>query len=582
MLDLLPLSEILPDQCRITTALAREIRADRVAHMVVENSLIQRIVGTVDQFDDKVTRDYLGDDWNRYWALLQDSNALAELVSTTEPAIAKVSPVCLALVLGRERRTPYDVTPFARYTSHRLVNAVSGRGAATIVASWPPRHGKTTLISRRAAEWILINYPDKSVAICGYSDTFAAEHGRTARNDIQDSPATFGFGIAPDSSAASNWHTTLGGELWTAGTRGSATGRGADLLIIDDPVKDNQSAYSLTEREENWSWYTTTARTRLQQGGVTCCIQTRWHEEDLAGRIIANAAPGELEIITFPAICEDDTDEIGRRKGEALWPARYPVEALAKTRRDVGPESWMALYQASPLGASKVGRVYPAFDPKIHVTEVEFRRDMKVLVSFDWNVNPFCIVLAQSEDVTHWRNTTRQYILTVFDELAIPDTNTADAVDALGERLLKWAAGNKLQLVVTGDASGSRRQTSATNVGGDHQIVRDYFNRRTSLFRVTYDFAKSNTSVRESVLQVVAMMRTADGRIQFQIDPRCRETIEDLKTNRWKRDSNGNFLDTIDSSDPRRGHAGDALRYLVRSLRKGQNPYGEQPYALLR
>ncbi len=89
-------------------------------------------------------------------------------------------------------------------------------------------------------------------------------------------------------------------------------------------------------------------------------------------------------------------------------------------------------------------------------------------------------------------------------------------------------------------------------------------------------------SVRESVAQVNGLFRTADDLVRFQIDPRCRETIEDLKTNRWKRDSNGNFLDVIDSSDPKRGHAGDALRYLIRALKRGAVTYGEQPVSLPR
>lgn len=581
MLDTLPIAAAMPDQLRVTTELARELRASRVAHMAIENTLIYKLCQTSAQFEDKVTRTYLGSDWEEYVDLLRDDTRLVDLMRLAEPAIAKLSPITMALVLGKERRTPYDPTNYSRLISNQIVDAITGRGPSTVVVNVPPRHGKSLLVSRRTPAWILANYPYEFGGAVGYSDVFMSEFGRFVRNDILDSPGTFGFSIAPDAAAASAWQTTLRGGFWTAGIGGSVTGRGCVFCAVDDTIKSAADAYSMTEQEAIWSWYSTAVRTRLQQGGLLVLICTRWHEQDLAGRVIQAARPGEIAEIVLPAICETDDDPLGRRKGEALWPSKYPLEALERTKRDVGPEAWQALYMQSPLGASKIGRCY-RFEPDVHIVESVCDPSQRIYCAFDFNINPLCIVLAQVQEVTTWRDTSRQYIVNVFDELAIPDCNTTDGVHALGERLLKYARGQRLKITITGDASGARRQTSATNLGGDHQIIKDYFNAHTGQFLAKYSFEKSNMSVRESVAQVNGLFRTADDLVRFQIDPRCRETIEDLKTNRWKRDTNGNFLDTIDSSDPKRGHAGDALRYLIRALKRGAVQYGEQPVSMPR
>jgi len=580
MLDTLPLAETLPAPIRMRTELAREIRRDPVAHAIVENSLIHRITASGAAFDDKVTRDYLGGDWDRYVQILADDDALEGILRTAEPAIACVSPVTLALILGNARKLPYDPTPFARYTSNQIVNAATGRGPVTIVASWPPRHGKTTLISRRSSEWLLINYPNKSAAILGYNDSFASDHGKTARNDVEDSPEIFGFGIRADSSAAAAWHTTFDGGVWTAGVHGSATGKGADLLICDDTTKDWADANSLASRDETWSWYGTTARTRLQQGGITCLIHTRWHEDDLTGRVLRSTPANEIKEIRFPAICESESDEIGRKKGEALWPGKYDLEWLARARREGGEEAWFALYQQSPLGASSVGRAYPAFERDKHVKEVVFDASQRVYVSMDFNIDSMLLILGQVDELTSWRDNSRQFMLRIFDELCLPDRRTEEACDVLCERLRRWGRGNKLQVVITGDASARQRRTSMSDLGHDLNIIRNYFGSRPGLFSTTYDFSKSNESVRESVGNVQSMLKTADGRSHLIIDPRCVELIEDLRTNRWDRDARGNFLDVLDKKDPRRTHAGDAIRYLIRSLRKGMQGYGPQPVAI--
>jgi predicted phage terminase large subunit-like protein len=133
--------------------------------------------------------------------------------------------------------------------------------------------------------------------------------------------------------------------MWTSGAGGPMTGRSADLLIIDDPHKNFDDAHSPTKRRSIWNWYLSVARSRVQPGGAIIVVQTRWHEEDLAGMLLASDEPWEH--VRLPAIAEDD-DILGRAPGEALWPDRYDVDYYAATEATVGPYIWAGLYQQRP------------------------------------------------------------------------------------------------------------------------------------------------------------------------------------------------------------------------------------------
>jgi len=170
--------------------------------------------------------------------------------------------------------------------------------------------------------------------------------------------------VAQDSSAADHWELEdAGGQhgvMYTAGVGGAITGKGATGLIIDDPVKNMEDANSATMREKAWSWYTSTAYTRLEPDGWILVIQTRWHYDDLSGRILDRAseelADGERwHVLSLPAVAECNEEyEIGggepfkRSEGEPLWPSRFPPERLATIRSDVGSTVWTSLYQQRP------------------------------------------------------------------------------------------------------------------------------------------------------------------------------------------------------------------------------------------
>jgi predicted phage terminase large subunit-like protein len=167
---------------------------------------------------------------------------------------------------------------------------------------------------------------------------------------VEHGPGYFGIAVRRDSTAANRWGIEgHAGGMDTAGVGGAITGKGAHLLIIDDPVKNAEEANSETYRKKAWEWYASTAYTRLEPDGALILIQTRWHADDLAGRVLANAdETGERwDVVNLPAVADDD-DPLGRAPGEALWPERFDADDLAQIRATQGGYFFEALYQQRP------------------------------------------------------------------------------------------------------------------------------------------------------------------------------------------------------------------------------------------
>lgn len=230
----------------------------------------------------------------------------------------------------------------------------------------PPRHGKSELTSRRLPAYALGRDPDAEVIACSYSDDLAGKMNRDVQRII-DSPAyrnlfpeTRLYGRNIRSTAQGTWLrnsdlfevVSYRGAYRSAGVRGGITGMGAKLLIIDDPVKNREEADSPTVREALWEWYTSTFYSRRSADARILLTMTRWNEDDLAGRLLKlageNPKADQWHVLRFPAICDDTSKaDDPRQAGEALWPSRYSVEELDKTRANSEYE-WAALYQQNP------------------------------------------------------------------------------------------------------------------------------------------------------------------------------------------------------------------------------------------
>lgn len=223
----------------------------------------------------------------------------------------------------------------------------------------PPRHGKSQLASKLFPAWDLGHYQHHEIIACSYNVSLALEFSREVRGVLRtDRYATLfpQSKLDPEFQSAEAWKlqspTGVGsGGYVAAGIGGAINGKGAHILIVDDPIKNAEEAESVDLRQKIWNWYGSTAYTRLAPGGGVLIIQTWWHDDDLAGRLMAEmkADPeaDQFEIIKYPAVAEED--EEFRVKGEALHPDRYTLEALMKIKRTIGPRYWSALYQQDPV-----------------------------------------------------------------------------------------------------------------------------------------------------------------------------------------------------------------------------------------
>jgi hypothetical protein len=197
----------------------------------------------------------------------------------------------------------------------------------------------------------MAQHPDKSIIAASHTAELAERWGRRVRNLVAEHGSRLGYAIAADNQAAGRWANDKGGEYYAAGVGGSITGRRADLAVIDDPVRSREDAESETVREKVWDWYRADLITRLKPGAAVVLVQTRWHEDDLAGRILAAEGDkkdgGQWEVIRLPALAEL-LDPLGRAPGGALWPEWEGVDQLERKRQIIGPRDWSALYQQRP------------------------------------------------------------------------------------------------------------------------------------------------------------------------------------------------------------------------------------------
>lgn len=204
----------------------------------------------------------------------------------------------------------------------------------------PPRHGKSELASKRFPAWCLGRNPTRQIIAASYNSDLANDFGRNVRNIVDEPEFTEVFpsvSLAPDSHAANRMNTNHAGAYVAAGVGTAVTGRGAHIALIDDPFKDREEADSERRRDIVWDWYRSTLFTRLMPGGAIVLIQTRWHEDDLAGRLLE--AESDWEVLELPAL---------DKQGKALWPEWYDEQALERIKNTIGPREWSALYQQRP------------------------------------------------------------------------------------------------------------------------------------------------------------------------------------------------------------------------------------------
>lgn len=256
--------------------------------------------------------------------------------------------------LGYYVRATMDLTPAAH---HELLirdglHQVEADEIDILIVCMPPGSAKSTYSSIAFPAWYLGRHPTHCVIAASHTQELAERFGRRVRNIVGGPEHTAIFpngGLSADSTAAGRWDTAQKGEYFAAGVGGSITGRRADLAIIDDPVKSREDADSQTIRDKQWAWWRDDLMTRMKPGGKLVLIMTRWHEDDLTGRLLddveKNGGKQRVKVISLPMEAEEN-DPLGRRAGEPLWPEWFTPQMIEVAKRE--PRTWSALYQQRP------------------------------------------------------------------------------------------------------------------------------------------------------------------------------------------------------------------------------------------
>ena len=225
-----------------------------------------------------------------------------------------------------------------------------------ICVNIPPRHGKSQLVSIMFPAWFLGRNPTKKVMMVSHTTDLAVDFGRKVRNLIATDEYKAIFpttGLAQDSKSAGRWNTNVGGEYYACGIGSALAGRGADLLLVDDPHSEQDVINgNFDVFEKAYEWFTFGARTRLMPGGRVAIIQTRWHLDDLTGRVTRDMAQNDLadqyEVVEFPAILTIPNKKTGKQVEKPLWPEFFDMKALERTKASMPVFQWNAQYQQQP------------------------------------------------------------------------------------------------------------------------------------------------------------------------------------------------------------------------------------------
>lgn len=272
-------------------------------------------------------------------------------------AAIKMTPATLATRMSKGRWTP---AKHLKYIALRIAIRLR-EGNARIIISTPPRHGKSELASTWTPIWALDYNPSWNIILTSYGAELSTGFSRKVRDRIiedQESPSPLlRCKIRSDTRQVDEWRTTEDGGMFAVGIGGAMTGRGGNLLIVDDYLKNNIESESQSTRDTIWDWWGSTALTRVEPNGSVIIIATRWNKDDLTGRII-DSEGDDWEIINMPALefTAEEAAKIeyyinltGRTPGQALWPERYDEAALTKRMKALGTYWSSALFQQAPI-----------------------------------------------------------------------------------------------------------------------------------------------------------------------------------------------------------------------------------------
>ena len=350
-----------------------------------------------------------------------------------------LSPATLAATLTKGNTEPWVAFRHHRMISRELVTLHARMPGAprNLMVMCPPRHGKSELCSHWFPVWNLALDPSTNVILCSYALSLATKFSRSTRRSIREHYPMVGTRLLEDSRAAHRWETTDGGGLFAAGIGTGISGRGADVLILDDPVKDAEAADSKIIRDNTWDWYETTFLSRRAPDAIQVIIMTRWHEDDICGRLLERE-PEDWQVLNLPALAEED-DPLGRAEDDPLWPEKFDLEFLDNWRQK-RPRAFTALYQQRPTPAEGLAierTWWRWYDPKTERPPIEaFDR---ILQSWDPTFKDLatsdfvgCLVLGVLGHKIYMLDGLREHL------------NAPKTVRAIRDMQKKWPAGKRI------------------------------------------------------------------------------------------------------------------------------------------
>ncbi len=299
--------------------------------------------------------------------------------------------------------------------AEKFDRVVSGQCKRLIIAM-PPRHGKSQLGSYLFPAYLMGKMPQSKLIVGSHTAELAQRFGRMIRNLVDDEryKELFpGTSLSADSKAAGRWSTNQGGEAFFIGKGGAMTGRGGDVIILDD-ILDEQDAVSDTAMENTWEWYTSGPRQRLQPGGAIILINTRWKTDDVAGRLLKNQSQlkaDQWEVLEFPAILPSN---------KPLWPEYWKLEELEKVKMSIGLQKWNAQWQQQPTNDDGA------------ILKREWWR------KWEYDEPPPCEYIIQSYDTAYSKKETADYSVISTWGVFTPDADSGPNLILLGVRRGRW------------------------------------------------------------------------------------------------------------------------------------------------
>jgi len=262
----------------------------------------------------------------------------------------KLTPATMATYLTNGEWSPAEhLLHISKIVATAIYNGLVHKKPSRIIINVPPRHGKSQMLSIHTPVWILEHWPWANIILASYGSDLSNDFSLATRDLILGNEDKLSIRLRKDRRQIDRWMTEQGGGMFAVGIGGPITGRGANVLLIDDYVKNADEAASKAKRKSNYDWFLSTASTRLEPGAPAIVVATRWHPDDVVGRL-ENEVESDIpwQVIKLPALASSN-DPLGREPGEPLWPERYSKAALHNIRSTIGSYFWRALYQQDPV-----------------------------------------------------------------------------------------------------------------------------------------------------------------------------------------------------------------------------------------